>query len=102
ILGPQMYVGLTQDNKSMSRELTGLLKFFDTQVMPLKVFPHMSRAMLERFTFEHNENLMRSIDFLDSGDEHLGMLRIYSIVEGLSVLVRREKLFMGSSRDLTP
>jgi len=86
VLGPQAYVEWTNDGVSFSGDLGGFLGFFDKRVEPLKTFPHINKAMLERFVFEHNQNLLKSIAFLDEADEHTGDLRVYDFPKGIAYL----------------
>lgn len=86
IIGPQAYVGWTNDGMSFSGDLGGVVGFFDKRVKPLKVIPHLNEAMLERFVFEHNQNLARSIAFMKGDHAQAGDLRIYDFPKGIALL----------------
>jgi hypothetical protein len=88
ILGPQAYVSWTSDGVSFSKDLGGIPGFFKNRITPMKTFPHLNSGMLERFVFEHNQNLMNSISFLSKDDDHTGDLYLYNIPEGLKVMNR--------------
>ncbi len=84
ILCPQTYISWTKDGNRFTEDLENYLPFFQFNVKPINVFEHLNQVMLERFVFEHNENLRRSIKFLNSSDSHLGEIRIYDIKQGLT------------------
>ena len=92
VLGPQAYVSWTASGISFDGELGGFLRFFDKKVRPLNVFPHMNKTMLERFVFEHNQNLMSSITFLEKATDHAGERRVYDIQQGLELLEKATHL----------
>ena len=78
IIDPQAYVSLTEDERRFSLKLKGFIGFIDAHVKPLKVYDHMNPHLLERFVFEHNENLITSIRFLNKRKElDLGKLSVY-------------------------
>ena len=79
IIDPQVYVGLTSGVR-FKAELRDYLSFIDGRMTPIKVFPHMNHAMLERFVCEHSENLFESIRFLFSRDVgRMSSIRIYDM-----------------------
>jgi hypothetical protein len=79
ILDPQAYVGLTTGVR-FKPELRDYLGFIDRQMTPIKTFPHMNHALLERFVCEHSENLAESIRFLYAKDVgRMSSIRIYDI-----------------------
>ncbi len=79
VIDPQGYVGSTQGPK-FTAALKDYLSFIDGNITPVKTFPHMNQAMLERFVFEHSENLATSVRFLDSGGlARKGSIRIYDL-----------------------
>jgi hypothetical protein len=91
ILDPQAYVGLTGGVR-FKPELADYLGFIDGHMTPVKTFPHMNHAMLERFVCEHSENLAVSIRFLYAKDvDRMASIRIYDITE---VVPRMSALYM--------
>ena len=95
IIDPQAYVSLTQDDERFSLRLKGYLGFVHENVRPIKVYPHLSSAMLERFVFEHNQHLKRSLDFLrENKNDELGGLYLYDVQ---NIIVT-----MHQKRDLDP
>ncbi len=86
IIDPQVYISYTEDGSKFNRQLKGFLRFITSQVQPIKVFAHFDKFILERFVFEHNENLKQSLAFLRSDDETLGQLRIYHIQDSVVIL----------------
>lgn len=89
LLGPQGYVSWTKSGVSFNGELGGFPGFFKTQIAPLKTFPQLNPGMLERFVFEHNQDLASSIDFLSTSDINTADLRLYDIPAGLQILKAR-------------
>jgi hypothetical protein len=80
VIGPQAYISYTEDGKRFSFPLQDYLDWIMRTIEPEKVFPHLSDSLLERFVLEHNENLQRSIRFIQvSHKKQLGALRIYDI-----------------------
>lgn len=95
-VGPQAYISWTDKKEKFNPELHGYLEFIVRNLKPVKTFPHFSDVMLERFVFEHNENLLRSIRFLRlSRRRGFGRLRIYDpspmIPVVLKILAGHEK-----------
>ncbi len=86
VLDPQAYVSWTEGNKRFSLVLTNYLGFLDRGVSPIKVFPHLNKPMLERFVFEHNKDLLGSLEFL-RGYDHLGSIRIYDLKESIQAII---------------
>ncbi len=79
VIDPQVYVGLTSGVR-FKTDLRDYLAFIDSHMTPVKVFPHMNHAMLERFVCEHSENLVQSIRFLYSKDiARMSSIRIYDM-----------------------
>lgn len=82
ILGPQIYVSFTQSNQRFDPPLRGYIGALMALYPPKKVYGNFSPALLERFVFEHNENLSRSITFLDHAQRrNFGVLRVYDLNE---------------------
>ena len=93
MIDPQAYISYTQDGKRFSLKLQNYLEFISRRIKPYKIYPHFSKALLERFVFEHNENLMQSIRFLRANqDGHLGQLRVYDIRECLEAVGVLERI----------
>jgi hypothetical protein len=94
VLCPQAYVSWGKDDKRFNPELKGYLEFIRRSISPVKVFAHFSPALMERFVFDHNENLPRSIRFISLNKEKgFHEIRVYDlatvITETLQVLSRR-------------
>ncbi|HLD69948.1 MAG TPA: glycosyltransferase family 39 protein [Candidatus Omnitrophota bacterium] len=89
ILCPQAYISWTESGQKFTFRLENYLGFVSSSVKPVKVFGHLSRVMLERFVFEHNEDLWQSVVFLNSSRKDLGAIRVYDIREIL-VEMRQE------------
>lgn len=81
-LCPQTYISWTASQKRFDPKLEEYLGFVMTRVKPWKVFPHFNPVILERFVFEHNENLKTSIAFLDEYHKD-GQIRIYRVEDVL-------------------
>ncbi|MFA5259913.1 MAG: hypothetical protein WC450_01650 [Candidatus Omnitrophota bacterium] len=95
VLCPQAYVSLAENNERFHLRLTGFPEFVRTHIKPLKVYPHFNDALLERFVFDHNEQLLRSIRFLNQAHVHrYGELRIYD----LSQVVNEALILMQRAR----
>ena len=86
ILDPQVFVSWTQDERRFAPPLINYLEFIRSRVPPTKVFAHLNRLMLERFVFDHNENLRRSIEFLKNADNSSGAIQIYDVRQCLILL----------------
>lgn len=84
ILCPQAYISWTEDGKKFTFKLENYLGFVRSSVKPVKVFGHLNRVMLERFVFEHNEDLWQSVTFLNSQRKDLGAIRVYDMREILA------------------
>ena len=89
VICPQAYISWTEDQKRFTPRLRHYLRFITTQVRPIKVFPHFNQKMLERFVFEHNENLATSIKFLQETEQNHGALRVYDIKECIDTINQR-------------
>lgn len=80
IIDPQAYVSYAEEDKRFFPQLVGYLQFITQAVPPKKVYPHFNAALLERFVFEHNENLRRSLAFLSSAKKgRFSSLYVYDI-----------------------
>ena len=80
VIDPQAYISYTQDGRRFSPPLKNFLEFITRNVRPYQVYPHFNKALLERFVLEHNEDLKRSMAFLQTNqDGQLGALRVYDI-----------------------
>ncbi len=89
ILCPQAYISWMESGKKFTFKLENYLVFVSSSVKPVKVFGHLSRVMLERFVFEHNENLWQSVVFLNSHRKDLGAIRIYDMKQVLAMISQR-------------
>ncbi|MBF0388194.1 MAG: phospholipid carrier-dependent glycosyltransferase [Candidatus Omnitrophica bacterium] len=91
VIDPQAYVGLANGVRFRT-DLRDYLAFIDRRMTPVKTFPHMNHAMLERFVFEHSENLVQSLCFLYSKDvERMSAIRIYDMT---GVVPRMSELYL--------
>lgn len=80
VLCPQAYISLTENKQRFTPQLRGYLGFLVARFQPKKVYENFSPELLERFVLEHNENLPRSIRFLNSAKrQHFGVLRVYEL-----------------------
>ncbi|HOW36125.1 MAG TPA: hypothetical protein PL155_06910 [Candidatus Omnitrophota bacterium] len=80
VVDPQAFVSYTADEIKFKKPLIEYLDFIEKHIRPVKVFPHFNRTMLERFVFEHNDNLIQSLRFLNRSDrDRLGELKIYDL-----------------------
>ena len=86
VLDPQVYISYTEDGTKFSQDLTGYLRFITTYLKPIKIFEHFSPEILERFVFEHNENLKVSLAFLNEKDKDFGQLRIYDMKQCVTLI----------------
>jgi len=88
VIAPQSYV----DSGSGGRfvlPLKDYLGFIDARAQPIKIYPHVNSAMMERFVFEHSTNLVDSIRFLASADSaKFCSLRIYDLGEVVPTMAR--------------
>ncbi len=88
VIDPQAYVSFTESGKRFDTELVNYADFIVKHIRPLKTFPHFNDAVLERFVFEHNENLLQSMRFLSEKDKGFGALRVYDIATCLEAIAR--------------
>ncbi len=90
IIEPQVYVSWTKTGAHFDLPLEDFLEFFLRQIKPWKTYPHFNSLVMERFVFDHNQDLRRSIEFLNLNKDHsFGELRVYNIREGLDDLQQR-------------
>jgi hypothetical protein len=82
VLCPQAYISMTESKARFDPQLRGYMGFLIMKFPPKKIYPHFNAAIMERFVLEHNENLGRSIRFLNAAEaRHFGVLRIYDLGE---------------------
>jgi len=86
IVDTQAFVSYTQDRTRFSTKLHSYLGFIDEHVKPVMVIDNFNKTLLERFVFDHNEHLLRSISFLKENDGLYGEIRIYDIKQCLYVM----------------
>jgi len=87
IIGPQAYVSYTDDGMRFSQKLKGYLGFMTQVVPPYKVYSHFQQDLLERFVLEHNENLLRSMQFIRANkDGQYGTLKVYKMKDCILAL----------------
>lgn len=88
VLGPQSYVDCASGGRFVL-PLRDYLGFIDSKVEPVKVYPHLNQAVMERFVFEHSTNLVDSIRFLGSDElVQLSSLRIYDLSRIVPAMTR--------------
>ena len=88
ILDPQAYISWAQHDERFNPELDDYLQFVVRGVRPVQVFDHFDPAALERFVFDHNTHLPRSVEFLSRAPkEGLGMIRIYKIEDIMTAVM---------------
>ena len=84
VLCPQVYVSWGQDNERFQPRLKGYLDYMSRNIPPMKVYPHFNALTLERFVFDHNQDLATSIRFLQSAPQQgYGRLRVYDVSQVL-------------------
>ena len=88
MIDPQAYISYTDTGKRFEPPLINYMAFMTKHIRPVKSFSHFNKVILERFVFEHNENLRQSIKFLAQDDRSLGTLRIYDISHCLETIAR--------------
>lgn len=94
ILGPQVFISHTKNKKRFETRLEDHLQFLLTEMTPIKEYPHFSDAMMERFVFEHNEDLRQSLEFLAANRrEGLGKLRVYDIDASIAEVSKRMRVY---------
>src|SRR3989338_7205622 len=54
ILDTQAYISMTQDGNRFSHQLYGYLDVLRRDVKPVKIYPHFTGQIFERFVLEHN------------------------------------------------
>jgi hypothetical protein len=103
ILCPQAYISLTESKERFDPYLRGYLEVLLTKFPPKRVYRHFNAAILERFVLEHNENLARSIKFLNTAQaEHRGLLRIYDLGEIIPPMVNAAARSAVQSQNKAP
>ena len=88
VIGPQAYISCGQDDRHFQPPLRSFLGFIEQRIKPIKTFNHFNAVLMERFVFEHNENLYQSIRFLKQNDPAARQLRIYDVGQCLAVMSR--------------
>lgn len=82
VLDPQAYISWTENEVRFLPELANYLGFLRHKVRPQRIYRNFNSAMMERFVFEHSENLQRSIEFLRQNPrEHFGAILVYDFSE---------------------
>lgn len=80
IVGPQAYIANTYNLRRFVPQLQNYLQYIVDQEPPVAVYDHFNQGMMERFVFEHSENLKTSIEFLKISEGiGAGKLRVYDI-----------------------
>lgn len=92
VLDPQAYISYTKDGLRFSPQLRDYLETARQKVHPVATFNHFNNALLERFVLEHNEDLARSIEFLNTNrSEHFSSIFIYDVKELIVALMAAER-----------
>jgi hypothetical protein len=93
VLDPQAYISFTGNEYKWGLPLEGYVGFIERTLVPIKTFDHFNQAVMERVVFEHSDNLLQSIRYLDSPDlKRMSSLRIYDmavVVPALSAVLAR-------------
>lgn len=99
VLDPQTYISWGKGGQRFNTELDNYLEFVIKGIRPIKVFPHLdNEVFLERFVFEHNEDLLQSIKFMKvAQEEELGAIRIYDMAPPITNIIK-----IMSARDSQP
>ena len=87
VVDPQAYVSHTVEMERFNPQLKDFLGFIMTR-KPMVAFDHFDHLVLERFVFEHNENLKTSIAFLKNNDGSYGKIKVYDIGQCLDEIDR--------------
>lgn len=89
VVDPQAYISWTKDGVRFLPDLDGYLGFMVKAIRPQRVYRNFSDTMLERFVFEHSENLRRSIQFLKRNSEnHYGVIFVYDLSQAIPQMMR--------------
>lgn len=89
VLCPQAYISMTASGQRFDPQLRTYLGMLLARFQPVKTYRHLSYDVLERFVMEHNENLTRSVKFLDRAKaEGYGALRVYDLKVIVGPMVR--------------
>lgn len=89
VIDPQAYVSFTEDGYRFSGRLKGYMHLINEKIEPIRTYEHFGPDVLRRFVLEHNENLRRSIIFMDeSQQKQYGMLKVYNLQQCIAVLQR--------------
>jgi hypothetical protein len=88
ILDPQAYVSFTEDGQHFNPQLMSYLGFIVEHFVPMMTSDNFNESLLERFVFEHNENLRRTVAFLKQNDGTFGQIKVYDLSLCLAVIDR--------------
>ncbi len=91
ILDPQVYISWTKNDLHFT-ELKDYLDFILVHIRPHRIYHHFHSHLMERFVFEHNENLRLSNKFLAQQKPVKGLLRVYKIEEIINEINYRLKM----------
>ncbi len=89
VLDPQLYISWTRSGRRFEEPLVDYLQFVSYQVRPRVIYSHFSPAMIERFVFDHNQNLAVSLRFLDGTSRVSRAIRVYNIADILRTIQAR-------------
>ncbi len=86
ILDPQAYVSWTASQQRFTTPLMDYVGFIRDQVPPLGSFDQLNPALLERFVLDHNEDLGRSVRFLNRKDQDFGKVYVYDLTQCIGIM----------------
>ncbi|OGX06953.1 MAG: hypothetical protein A2Z88_04060 [Omnitrophica WOR_2 bacterium GWA2_47_8] len=87
VLDPQAFISYTASKEKFTFRLEDYLAFLTQHVKPVKASGHFDEVVLERFVFEHSENLRTSLDFLNSRNKQLGAIYIYDLKDSIGKML---------------
>ncbi|MBL8013176.1 MAG: hypothetical protein JNN05_04950, partial [Candidatus Omnitrophica bacterium] len=79
ILDPQAFVSWTQSQARFTVPLVDYLGFVSERVPPVAQFAQLTPALLERFVWDHNEDLTASLHFLEPNKKDMGAVYVYDL-----------------------
>ncbi len=88
VIDPQSYISYAQSKNKFDPNLENYLGFVNAALVPAKIYPHFNEVILERFVFEHNENLRRSLAFLKERNRGIGTLRVYDVKQCIDIVIK--------------
>ena len=78
IIDPQLYISWTKDDKRFSLAELDFIARLRQQVPLRAVIPHLNNILMERFVLDHNQDILRSINFI-AQSQGMGSIYIYDL-----------------------